>query len=74
MNQRYLPLYGCNTKQWWIYDEETDVYIDPPAEVLKKIKYSAKNIKEQESLLEEIINENPDWLQDEDYWYDEVDI
>lgn len=34
---RYLAIIGFNTKQWWVYDEETNMYIDPPIEVLNEL-------------------------------------
>ena len=61
---------GFNTKQWWAYDNENDLYIDPPLDVLNEIKAHSNDYNEQESYFLNIINKNPDWLQDSDYWYD----
>ncbi len=67
-NPKYMALLGFNTKQLWLYDEENDVYIDPPAEVLDSLP---EDQDEAETELARIANEeNPDWLLDEDYWYD----
>ena len=70
---KYSALLGFNTKQLWVYDEENDVYIDPPAEVLDALP---EDQEEAEKELARIANEeNPDWLLDEDYWYGgETDI
>lgn len=67
---RYLALIGFNTKQWWVYDKEVDIYIDPPIEVLNELdKMSAIEAGER---LTQIANAapTPDWLFDKDYWYD----
>lgn len=70
---RYSALLGFNTKQLWIYDEQEDVYIDPPTEVLDSLPSwnLVDGSEEAEKELARIANEeNPDWLYDEDYWYD----
>lgn len=65
---RYLALLGFNTKQLWLYDEEDDVYIDPPAEVLDNLP---EDTDAAQTELARIANkENPDWLFDEDHRYD----
>lgn len=72
----YSATYGPNTKQWWIYDEEHDTYIDPPLEVLNKIDengdYStADGMDAMRDKLEDMCNkERPSWLFDKDYIYD----
>lgn len=67
---RYLAILGFNTKQWWVYDEETNMYIDPPIEVLNELDELQQD--EAEERLTQIANANPtpDWLFDKDYWYD----
>lgn len=67
---RYLAILGFNTKQWWVYDEETDMYIDPPVEVLDELDELQQD--EAEERLTQIANADPtpDWLFDKDYWYD----
>lgn len=67
---RYLAVLGFNTKQWWVYDEETNMYIDPPIEVLNELDELQQD--EAEERLTQIANTNPtpDWLFDKDYWYD----
>jgi len=69
--QRYMALYGPNTHQFWIYDEEKDVYIDPPLEILKEIEkiacdnnYTFEGMEKAQKKLEEIANTEPDWLHD----------
>ena len=58
-----LPVYGPNTKQWLIYDEDQDIYLDPPSEVLDKLKEDYPNDMEaQENALYKIIEEFPSWL------------
>lgn len=61
---------GFNSKQVWVYDDEHDVYIDPPKCVIDEIEGKTDSFDEQESLLDEIIETDPDWLQDEAYTYD----
>ena len=67
---RYLAVLGFNTKQWWIYDESKDVFIDPPIEILDELSDLEQD--EAEGRLTQIANADPttDWLFDKDYWYD----
>lgn len=63
---------GFNTKQVWVYDEEHDSFIDPPASVLDAIDEQVEDswdFEEKENLLNDILESNPDWLQDSDYSY-----
>ena len=75
---RYTVTTGPNTKQLWVYDEVKDAYIDPPAKVLDKIdeEYDWNDWDGKERALEEIVEQNPSWLNDEDYTYpaDDYDI
>lgn len=68
------PVLGFNSKQWYVYADDLDVYVDPPIVVLDEIeKYEYPD--GQENQLAKIIAEDPDWLQDDDYWIGEdVDI
>lgn len=61
---------GFNTKQWWVYDNTNDVFIDPPTEVLKQVKEYSDDQDEQEQYLWDLVQKDPDWLYDVDYWYD----
>ena len=62
------PVLGFNTKQWFIYANDQDVFVDPPITVLEDLKkYSYPD--GQEDRLYEIIATNPKWLQDKDFWY-----
>jgi hypothetical protein len=67
-----MAVTGFNTKQVWVYDNEHDTYIDPPKCVVDEVEEKAGywNFNGQESLLEEIIATDPDWLQDKEYTYD----
>ena len=67
--KKCMAITGFNTKQVWVYDNEHDVYIDPPKCVLDEIEGKTDSFDEQESLLEDIIKTDPDWLQDEAYTY-----
>lgn len=69
---RYSVLTGPNTKQLWVYDEVNDTYIDPPADILDEIdeKFDWDDWQDKENALQEIVNQNPDWLQDKEYTYD----
>ena len=69
---RYSVTLGPNTKQLWVYDSEKDAWIDPPAEILDELddKFDWDQWDEKEDALQKIVNEEPDWLFDEDYTYD----
>ena len=87
---RYLPVYGPNTHQWWVYDEEKDVYIDPPAVVLDKVKAAGNKAFEEAletngdwldaemtAMYEEIdvaMASDDSWLDEDEYWYKEIEI
>ena len=64
---RYEPALGFNTKQWWVYDNDKQVWIDPPTEVLDSLP---RDVDKAEDMLYDILELEPDWLNDEDYWYD----
>lgn len=72
MNDRYEALLGPNTKQFWLYDNDNDTYIDPPTKVLEKadeIRYkdgneTADSISEAEAYLERLAAQEPEWLHD----------
>ena len=72
MESRYLPVLGFNTKQWWIYDEEKSVYIDPPLYVTEQ----AGRMDEEEAMeyLYKEIEKSPDWMGDKEYWYNGDDF
>ena len=72
MQQRYLPILGFNSKQWWAYDERTGEVIDPPMGVLKEIK--SHPMDEQEGFFEELLSKEPDWLNDKDYRFLDIEI
>ena len=87
---RYLPVYGPNSKQWWVYDELKDVYIDPPAVVLKKVRAAGNKAFEEAletngdwvdaemiAMYEEIdvaMASDDSWLDEDEYWYDNIEI
>ena len=70
--ERYEVLLCPNTKQYWVYDNLLDVYIDPPAEVLDKVE-NAWGTDEAEHILYQEIRKEPDWLNDREYFYDSLD-
>lgn len=74
MNNKYLVVYGFNTKQWWIYDEDDDKYIDPPLSVLNEICEKSDDVNVQENLLTDIVLGNPTWLNDYGYRYYDIEI
>ena len=78
MPNRYCTVTGFNTKQLWVYDNVSDTYIDPPKDVLDQIdsKYDWYDWDSKEAALDEILETNPDWLQDTEYTYnaEEVEI
>ena len=61
---------GPNTKQLWVYDNELDVFIDPPAAVLDKCDEAGGDWDDKQARLEEMLKDNPKWLQDKEFWYD----
>ena len=82
-SDRYEATLGPNTKQWWLYDNDNDTYVDPPTEVLNEIeeiqfadgKETVESIDAARDRLEEIANkEQPDWLNDEPYIYPAEDF
>jgi len=69
---RYEAVLGPNTHQFWIYDNETNEFIDPPADVLDQV--DALDCEDAERTLLELVSEQdalPDkgWLND-GYRYD----
>lgn len=70
---RYMAVLGFNTKQWWVYDNKKDLFIDPPIEVLDELE-KLDDTDEQESLLEKLANQEPDWLFDKGYRYKDIEI
>lgn len=69
----YLPVKSFNRKQWFAYDENADHYVDPPISVLEDIRLYSEDESEQEKYFATIIALEPDWLNDSDYWYDEIE-
>ena len=66
---------GFNTKQLWVYENNTNTLIDPPSEVLDKIdaRFADDEVNwhydEMENELQKVVDTNPGWLYDKDYWY-----
>lgn len=71
---RYEVVFGFNTKQWWVYDNDTDEYCDPPSVVLDEVKSHSADIDEQERFFKEIVSAEPSWLNDNDYRYTDIEI
>lgn len=76
----YLPIYGPNTRQWWVYNETKDVYIDPPAVILNLIKRikpkldGTRDIDGEEKFFDRILKNFPSWLGDTAHHYAEIEI
>lgn len=71
-SDRYEACKGFNTKQWWIYDTEDEMLIDPPIKVCKiakKIEWTV-SCEAASEFIERIVFNEPDWLFDEDHRYD----
>lgn len=64
---------GFNTKQWQIYSNTYDVYIDPPTEILDELREDYDTEEKQEAHLRKIIERKPSWLMDEQFWYDDIE-
>ena len=75
-NLKLETLFGCNTKQLWLYDSTNDVYIDPPAEVLDILdkEFGEEWSQEKENELLEMAEDKPDWLFQTEYWYKDVEV
>lgn len=71
---RYEAVLGCNTKQWWAYDNDTDKYCDPPQDVLESIKKYSTDVDEQEEFFNDILATEPEWLNDEEFRYNDIEI
>ena len=73
-NPRWLPVLGFNTKEWWIFDEQDNCYVDIPVCVFEEMDLQGFTEQDEEDdFLFDLCNaEEPDWLFDEDYrYYDE---
>lgn len=71
---RYEPVLGPNTKQWWAWDTELDEYCDPPLKILEDIANFSDDINEQRDYFDKVLSEDPDWLYEEEYRYSEIEI
>ena len=71
---RYEVVFGFNTKQWWVYDNDTDEYCDPPSAVLDEVKSHSADLDEQEDFFREIVSADPLWLNDAEFRYKDIDI
>lgn len=67
---RFDVVAGPNTNQLWIYDNDKDAYIDPPLAVLEE----ADQQEDAEKYLQDVVDENPDWLYDTDCTYDDPEM
>lgn len=62
---------GPNSKQLWVYESINDVWIDPPKAILDSLDVNwYEDLTPYEDKLQEIVDDNPDWLYETDYWYD----
>ena len=71
---RYDVARGPNTKQWWVFDNETHEWCDVPIDVLKALGNSPTTAEEdnrQSEMLQRIVDANPAWLYDNGHRYDE---
>ena len=66
---RYEVVLGFDTKQWWIYDNQTDEYIDLPILVLSATKQFSSDTDEQGRFLKALVFTLPEWLYDKKYRY-----
>ena len=71
---RYEAILGFNSKQWWAYDNDTDEYCNPPKTVLDEIRNHSDDVDEQERFFNEILEKEPDWLNDEEHRYSAEDF
>ena len=70
----YEAVFGFNSKQWWAYDNTTDEYCDPPISVLEEIANHSDDVDVQEKFFNEILSKKPDWLNDKEHRYNDIDI
>ena len=66
---RYDAVIGFNTKQMWVYDNDEDVFIDPPIDVLNSLTNWRDDPDAATREMIEIANKHPDWLDEKEYWY-----
>lgn len=65
---------GPNTNQLWVYANGVDRFIDPPKAVLDELDEKYDDDEAKEAALQEIVDADPDWLYEEAYWYDDIEI
>ena len=71
---RYEAMLGPNTNQWWIYDNEKDIYIDPPQTIHEEISKTGDS-QFVEDYLNDVCNRlKPIWLFEEEFWYSDIEI
>lgn len=68
IGQKYELVLGFNTKQYWIYDNDKDIYIDPPKEFLNKL--DTHDQEKSEEIADKILTKDPKWLYDTEFYYD----
>lgn len=71
---RFEAVLGFNTKQWWVYDNKLDLYIDPPSEVLDSLPDWREDCQKAEEEFQKIIDTKPEWLNDTHYWFSGEDF
>ena len=74
-----LPILSPDTNEFILYDDDNDIYINPPDDVLTEInaiRYASgteteESIAKASSRLVEIASEEPDWLYDVSNYIDD---
>lgn len=70
---RFELIEGPNTNQYWLYDNQEDVYVDIPKDILDLLN-SCENYNKANDLMEYIIlNDDSEWLQNKEYQYDDIE-
>lgn len=69
---KYEVIYGFNTKQLWVIDNENKKMIEIPAFILQELKAKYPgDLYRQEQALEDVLDySEPSWLFDADYIHD----
>lgn len=64
-SHRYEACKGFNTKQWWLYDNDTDEFVDLPHEISRiatRLDFSDSDMAYE--FLCRVAGANPAWLED----------
>lgn len=70
--ERFLPVYGYNTKEWYVYDNIDDEYIVLPSVIDDELRYEELNYAQD--MIEVLIKADGEWLYDDYYRFEADEI